>query len=789
MDNTSNNNSNSIEKEDNSKFQTFNEKQEKSSVEEIFFAILRRKKILFISIIFFAILGFIRTTREKIFNPIYEGSFSLLISDPINQKSKSQAIGAASLFEGLADNQFQQDTPTLRKLLRSEYILKDISEEFNVDIGELSERIRIEQDLKVNGVLDVFLTSKNPVEDQKLLERMSEIYVNYANKQRQKKLADGLNFLSEQEPAIRQRNIALRNQLELFRAKNNLIDPVTESRSKKRDIITTENTIVALNKKIKRLKTIREDVKRGKLGTRGYYESVGDVGDASLEIRDPDRELIRQYENLNGDLAIALLTYTPDSYVVKNIQSRLREIKPRVQRLQIKTIDRAIESTVNIIDLNKLALEDYNNEFQNIPSLVTEFTALSFDLKAANNNLSGLNAVKEKLQLELAQDSQPWTVIRNPRFGAVRIYPSYKKELTNSILIGAIAGVALSLLREKFDYVYHSPDDIRDSLNYPFLGHLPYVEFFSNVREEEQSILEELSFTNNEKNEKINAYERFFYQESLRNIYTSIRFLNSDKPVKVITVTSSVPKEGKSMINILLAKTLCEMDLKVLQIDADLRKPQLHFRLGLNNITGLSNLLTNKEISISEIKQVVPGYKNWEVITSGTKPPDPTRLLNSERMENFIKEIRKGDEYDLVIIDTPPVIGLADSLLVAEKSDGLILIVSTNEVQRNLPKESINRSLTSGAYFLGMISNSVKKPVSKMFKYGGYAANYGYNSYSQDPNSIYAHYANNNDREEEMEIDDISEEENIKSDVKKIYKEFLENYRSIVQKLFKWLDK
>ena len=102
MDNTSNNNSNSIEKEDNSKFQTFNEKQEKSSVEEIFFAILRRKKILFISIIFFAVLGFIRTTREKIFNPIYEGSFSLLISDPINQKSKSQAIGAASLFEGLA---------------------------------------------------------------------------------------------------------------------------------------------------------------------------------------------------------------------------------------------------------------------------------------------------------------------------------------------------------------------------------------------------------------------------------------------------------------------------------------------------------------------------------------------------------------------------------------------------------------------------------------------------------------------------------------------------------------
>ncbi len=783
MENTPENNSNSIEKEDNSKFQTFNEQKDKTSVEEMFTAIIRRKKILFISIIFFTVFGFIRTTREKIFNPIYEGSFSLLISDPINQTSKSQSIGAASLFEGIADTQINQDIPTLRKLLRSELILKGISEEFEVNLEELSGRIRIEQDFKVNGVLDVYLTSKNPSEDKLLLEALSKMYVNYASLQRQKKLADGLAFLGAQEPAIREKNIALRNQLEEFRTNNNLINPVDESRKQKQEMYFLEQKIVELETKVKRLRNIKIEVMQGNLGASGYIENVGDLEDTSIRIEDPERELSQQYKTLNADLARSLLIYTPDSYVVRNIKSRIEEIKPRVQKQQLQSIDRAIESTIDIVRLNKLALEEYNDKFRNIPSLVTEYTAITFDLRAANSNLSGLNAVKEKLQLEIAQDSKPWTVIRKPVFGAARIYPSYKKELTNSLLFGAITGIALSLLREKFDYVFHSPEDVKDALKYPYLGHLPYVEFFSNVREEKQSILDELAFTNNDNN-KITAYDRFFYQESLRNIYTSIRFLNSDKPLKIITVTSSVPKEGKSMINILLAKTLCEMDLKVLQIDADLRKPQLHFRLGLNNITGLSNLLTDNEIKVSEIIQSVPGYKNWEVITSGTRPPDPTRLLNSVRMENFIQEIKNKGNYDLVIIDTPPVIGLADSLLVAEKSDGLILIVSTNEVQRNLPKESINRSISSGAYFLGIISNSVKKPVSKLFKYGSYGS-YGYNSYSQGPSSIYAHYAN----EEDSRSPDIEEIDNTKSKLNKILEELKNDTRSIVQKIFKWLDK
>ena len=165
----------------------------------------------------------------------------------------------------------------------------------------------------------------------------------------------------------------------------------------------------------------------------------------------------------------------------------------------------------------------------------------------------------------------------------------------------------MALLRDKFDNVYHSAEEVRNELKYPFLGHVPYVDYFKDIRDEQKSIVDDISLINN--NENIESYDRFFYQESLRNIYTSLRFLNSDNPIKVITMTSSIPKEGKSLINILLAKTLSEMDLKILQIDADLRKPQIHSRLGLNNLTGLSNLLTNPDLTLSEVTQSVQGFK------------------------------------------------------------------------------------------------------------------------------------------------------------------------------------
>ena len=135
-------------------------------------------------------------------------------------------------------------------------------------------------------------------------------------------------------------------------------------------------------------------------------------------------------------------------------------------------------------------------------------------------------------------------------------------------------------------------------------------------------------------------YDRFFYQEAMRNLFTSIKFLSSDNKIKVLTLTSSIPAEGKSLVNILLAKTISDLGKRVLLIDADLRKPQIHKRLELNNIRGLSNYLSDDSLEIDDVIQKVPNNKNWDVITAGQTVPDTTRLFSSKRMKDLFLNLK-----------------------------------------------------------------------------------------------------------------------------------------------------
>jgi capsular exopolysaccharide synthesis family protein len=266
------------------------------------------------------------------------------------------------------------------------------------------------------------------------------------------------------------------------------------------------------------------------------------------------------------------------------------------------------------------------------------------------------------------------------------------------------------------------------------------------VREDKRFLLEELDRSVGDSGETgISGYHRFFYQEAFRNLFTSLRFLNSGQPLRSVALTSSMPAEGKSLVNVLLAKTLCEMGQRVLLVDADLRKPQIHLRLGVNNLTGLSNLLTENDLHWQDAIQAVAGYEGWSVLTAGRQPPDPARLLSSLRMHSLVSELANSGAFDLILYDTPPVLGLADAALVAEHLDGLMLLVSLGRVDRGMPRESINRIRSSGAALLGLVTNAVKQEKASNSSYGyGYGRyGYGYGGYgygAYDPRTTYSYY-------------------------------------------------
>ena len=188
-----------------------------------------------------------------------------------------------------------------------------------------------------------------------------------------------------------------------------------------------------------------------------------------------------------------------------------------------------------------------------------------------------------------------------------------------------------------------------------------------------------------------------------------------------------------------------------------MRKPQLHYRLGMNNILGLSNILTDSSLDVSKVIKKVEGYENWDVITSGFVPPDPTRLLSSDRMNQFITTLKNSKKYDIVIFDCPPVIGLADASLISEKTDGMILLVSLDKVPFGLPLESKRIMKNSGAEFLGIIINSTKESNNDLLTNKGYG--YG---------DIYAQYA-----EEENVSEELTSKQILLNKIQEFLKKFL----------------
>ena len=363
------------------------------------------------------------------------------------------------------------------------------------------------------------------------------------------------------------------------------------------------------------------------------------------------------------------------------------------------------------------------------------------------------------------------------------------------ILGGIFIGAVVAAIRDRQNHVFNYPGDVEKDLNYTLLGNLPHVGVFKELREQKSSVLDLLE-KENSNDQKIDSYQRFFFQEAFRNLYTSIRFLDTTQDVKTIVLTSSLPKEGKTLTNILLAKTLSDLGVKVLLIDADLRKPQIHFRLGLNNLNGFSNLLTDPEMKVENVINKVKNYENWDVITGGTLPPDPTRLLGSQRFKSILEKLKKSGKYEIILLDSPPVLGLADSLLIAQETDGIIILIGLGTVDRSLPKESINKIKSLGLNFYGLVTNQAKSNPNNLNNKYGYSSYGGYRSYGNFdtyyPLSTYENYNQNSDQDNLSSVN-VNADNSLRTDKKLKDKQnkhhiILEDIKKFLKSFIEWLE-
>ena len=201
--------------------------------------------------------------------------------------------------------------------------------------------------------------------------------------------------------------------------------------------------------------------------------------------------------------------------------------------------------------------------------------------------------------------------------------------------------------------------------------------------------------------------------EQYRTIRTNIQFASVDKEIKSITVTSSGPAEGKSTTIANLAVVFAQQGKKVLLIDADMRKPTVHYTLQLPNTIGLTNILT-KQVSLKDAVRETD-VEGLFAVTSGPIPPNPAELLGSASMEQLIAEIT--DLFDLVLFDTPPLLVVTDAQILADKTDGTILVVSSGRTDREEAKKAKALVESTKGKLLGAILNNKKQDKSTHYYY------------------------------------------------------------------------
>nr|WP_082799166.1 CpsD/CapB family tyrosine-protein kinase [Planococcus maritimus] len=201
--------------------------------------------------------------------------------------------------------------------------------------------------------------------------------------------------------------------------------------------------------------------------------------------------------------------------------------------------------------------------------------------------------------------------------------------------------------------------------------------------------------------------------EQYRTIRTTINFSLPGNEMKTLLFTSASKEEGKSTTSANMAIVFAESGKKVLLVDADMRKPTLHHTFHLNNHMGLSNLLIGK----GELEQSVrdSGIQGLELLTSGQIPHNPAELLDSPMLDRLIEKMK--ERYDLIIFDSPPILSVSDSKIMANKCDGTVLVVNTGKTEKQSAIKARDSLTTSKAYIVGVVMNNYKLSKDHYYSY------------------------------------------------------------------------
>ena len=692
--------------------------------------------------------------------PTYEGKFRLLIGEPMTTQALTD-VEDKLMLDALGQGD-DIDYETQIEVLRSPSILNPIIEQIvrkypDIEYEDLisikKSPLAIEQ-LDETKILEISYADADREKIQYILDLLTDAYLKYSLDERKIEVNQGIDFVKEQLPKLRKQVQLREQQLQQFRQRYNLLNPELQAEGFSKQLSNLEekyfDTQVKLNETDSIYKLLQQQL--------GLNPNQA-IAASYLSESPRYQELLNELQKVEVELAKESARFLDTHPIIQTLKEKRDNLLPMLQQesqkvlggrlsgaidnspelaspsaLRLELNQQYVEATNEreVLQIRQIALnqqiQGLKQQIKQMPILARQYTELQRELTVETESLNRFLEAQEKLQIEAAQKVVPWQLIAEPELKEAPISPKPVRNLVLGAAAGVLLGLAAAFVAERLDPVFHSSEELSEETNLPLLGVIPLQKDLQTIEKVLELNLSKLQIgnsritiesetSNSDNNRKRkDGYKASGFLEAFRSLNTNIRLLGSDNTLGTMVVSSAEPGDGKSTVSTNLAQAAAAMGQRVLLIDADLRRPQIHHRLGIENEQGLSNILATG-LAVEEAIQLVPQYENLSVITAGDIPPDPTRLLASKRMQQVIDELKHKGWFDLIIYDTPPVLGFADGRILAAQMNGIVLVSRIGKTDRSALKNCIDQLKLSQVSILGIVANGVTRSGSGSYYY------------------------------------------------------------------------
>jgi capsular exopolysaccharide synthesis family protein len=443
---------------------------------------------------------------------------------------------------------------------------------------------------------------------------------------------------------------------------------------------------------------------------------------------------------LQGDYAEKSRTLGPNNPDLLVSKTKLDNARSQLDAEIVKAVDAAkseFESAQTKVYSLKARLEDKRTEISGMNRDGILYKTLDSEITQKRTLLSTLQAKQEETGVSARLSGLGTSNIKVVDSALVPdspVSPNVRRNFLVALLLGFILGIGLAFAADFLDNSVKGPEDMEKLTGLPSLGVIPhfstngarksgrytspYETLYGALPGENASELAKVTEV-----ELINhLFPKISIAEDYRTVRTAILFSKSDHAARTLAFTSTSPQEGKSATLANMAISFAQLGERVLAIDADLRKPRLHKVFQVRNLSGLSGFLTGRAVLDDAIQKTA--IDNLWILPSGPHPPNPAELLNSRKMRELMATLK--EQFDIILIDTPPVLAVIDPVIVSSICDGTLLVVRSSKTTRKPLLKTIGELRKAKAVIIGVIFNDAKAGKE------GQSSNYFQYEYYQD---------------------------------------------------------